>query len=263
MIKVSDIVSKLDSEYESSIITYYWEDARGFFPGPWDCIEFKWNVKTGKLYADTSTYPNQFGACHESRFFMTAEEFHKIAMCHSFPDSVTDMKTQTDWDAVRLTPEVTEHIQQIEQKNKEKDHLFREQRSVKIPEKYLNKEPNQDIRFVSIVLGQAHSGSEVTVQKTEDNLFLCKYWSTNIYSNSVRKLNKAESGYLEDQILAAVKKEDELWNPNFDSGIMTVEIQKGAKALVSCRNKQPLKKYIDLMNTICALNEYGSTFVPE
>ena len=64
-----------------------WQDAASCFPERgfgWDLAEFNLDLQTGKLLANVSTYPNQFGASYEDVISLSASEFNRIAKQYIF-----------------------------------------------------------------------------------------------------------------------------------------------------------------------------------
>ena len=77
-----------------------WQEAAKCFPKSgfqWDGAWFKLDLQTGKLLAEVSTYPNQFGACYSDSFSLSASEFNSIAKQFNMSKELQAFASEEDW----------------------------------------------------------------------------------------------------------------------------------------------------------------------
>ena len=82
------------------LFSLLWQDAASCFPKRgfgWDFAEFKLDLQTGKLLANVSTYPNQFGASYEDVISLSASEFNRIAKQYNMSPELQAFKSDEDW----------------------------------------------------------------------------------------------------------------------------------------------------------------------
>ena len=74
------------------------EHVRKIFPEgqPWFCYDIFINLETGELNVHLSTYPNQFGACREGTYPLTASDLYQITKDRN-RSCLKFFKTEEDW----------------------------------------------------------------------------------------------------------------------------------------------------------------------
>ena len=266
--KIINSIEKIPtSTYELSSLL--WADAAMCFPTTcswnWDCACFKLDLQTMKLYADVSTYPNQFGACREDRYSLSAYEFHEKAKAFNMSNDLQCMETEEDWQELfdeNLNSAIA-NAQKIlnEQKEKQKQ-AAQNSNTIVIPHKFVSVKPTMAFDKVLIDLQQRYGSSSVMLTK-ESEKYVLKYCYSATYSydrkNAQRELSPLESAWVEHQIEKCIKNPDKTtWQSMVGGDSMTVEIHKNNEPYVKLRSNPPLNKYTNLRDQLRSLAEYES-----
>lgn len=246
-----------------------WGDAAKCFPTnysfSWDGAWFKLDLITRKLYADVSTYPNQFGACREDRYNLTASEFHQKAIAFNMLEELQYMETDADWESLfdeNLKSAITK-AQKILEKQKEKQKQAQQiSNAVVIPDEFSMIKPTMAFDEILIELRQRYGTSSVWLTK-ESEKYVLKYWYSATYSsvskNSQRELSPSESAWVEQQVNDCIMNQDKTtWQSMPGGDMMTVKIRTENKPQLEFRNEVPLNKYYELQHLLQKLANYGS-----
>lgn len=246
-----------------------WDDASNCFPTnysfKWEGAWFKLDLQTRKIYADVATYPNQFGACREDRYSLSASELHNKAIEFNMSEELRCMETDADWqelfDENLQTAIANAEKALIEQQEKQKQ----EQRilnAVVIPDEYAMIKPTMEFDEVLIELRQRYGTSSVWLTKESEKYVLMYCYSATYSSDSKdsqRKLSPLESTWVEQQVNNCITNQDETtWQSMVGGDMMTVRICAQNKPQIEFRNEVPQKKYYELQHLLQKLANYGS-----
>ena len=228
-------------------------------PSFMDGAAFYLNLNTRKLSVTFSSYPNQFGACYESKFDITYADF--CSYKYQFKEGyLRYMQTEHDWNEL-FDKELLEQIsneQEIAKKHKEEQVNTMK---VSIPERFFTTKPKMDFSEITIKIYRMYGHEAVTVLK-ENGLYRITYETASKLSTDANKysrtLSVSEAVWLEEQLATCINNPDEaVWKSVVGGERMSVKIYK-KKALTKIEGMPPLVKYHDLLNALEHLAEYGS-----
>lgn len=246
-----------------------WKDAadcfstnRGF---SWDGVWFKLDLITRKLFADASTYPNQYGAYREERYSLTAFEFHQKALAFSMSAELRLMETDADWQELfddELQAAIEEAQTALEKQQEARKQAEQTANAVVIPHEFAKMKPTMEFEEIELELSQRYGESRVCLSKTAQK-YMVEYQYSARYTaqsnRSQRKLSSSEAAWLERQVWDCVHNPDEsTWQSLPGGDRMSVRICTQDKAIVQIRDGMPLKKYIELKHVFEKLSNYGS-----
>lgn len=260
---------------------YLFGDAEKCFPdGPfrWDLADFYIDLKSGKLFAEVSTYPNQFGACREDSYGLTATEFHKKAIENNMSDMLKRFETDEDWQKLfdkDLNDAISNATAKIQKEKKEKQEKKRKENAIEISNEIASQCPTMEIKEINIILSQAYAISSLTVEN-KNGKYQAEYSSVSTISHSnnsshsnishpnkrsySKELSVTESVWLEGQIESVLKnKDNSTWHSLPGGDKMNIVIKGSAGDIVNLHSTEPIKKFSDLMHEISKLIQYGST----
>ena len=95
---ITEITKNPSDKYQ--LASLLWQDASRCFPNSrfqWDGAWFNLDLKTGKLFVDVSTYPNQFGVSYEDSFSLSATEFNRISKQFNMSNDLQIFNSDEDW----------------------------------------------------------------------------------------------------------------------------------------------------------------------
>ena len=246
-----------------------WSEAAKCFPTTysfsWDGAWFKLDLITRKLYADVSTYPNQFGATRDERYNLTAAEFHKKAIEFNMTEELRCMETDADWQELfdKDLQAAIENVQKILKVQQEKqEQAQRISNAIVIPDKFSVISPTMELEEILLELRQKYGSSSIWLIK-ESEKYVLKYWYSATYSSdskkSERELSLMESAWVEQQVNDCIMNQDKTtWQSMPGGDMMTVKIRTENKPQIEFRNEVPLKKYYELQLLLEKLANYGS-----
>ena len=254
--------------------TLLYEKANECFPGGpnngWDFACFIFDLEDKKLYANVSKYPNAFGAAPESRIYLSAEDFAKIADEFDFSDDLKYMKNQEDWESV-INTDVEKAINVWKKKKEEKTRIEKEKmrmsHGIVIPDSFAEMTPKMNYGKVSILLLQRHGSSRLELLLA-DGKYHIEYkdyaMNSNVPSlNYNETLSQAEASWAEEQVTNKINNKDsKVWSSNFGNDSMEITIIKNGETVVK-QSGAALVKYYNLMEDLRALAMYGSLFESE
>ena len=217
------------------------------------------------MYADVSTYPNQFGATRDERYNLTAAEFHKKAIEFNMSEELRCMETDADWQELfdKDLQAAIENAQKILKVQQEKqEQAQRISNAIVIPDKFSAISPTMELEEILLELHQKYGSSSIWLIK-ESEKYVLKYWYSATYSSdskkSERELSLMESAWVEQQVDDCLKNQDETtWQSLPGGDIMSVRIRIQNKSNIEIRNTTPLNKYYELKHLLQKLSNYGS-----
>ena len=269
---IESVRKTLSTTYE--LASLLWDDAAKCFPNNgsfnWDCAWFKLDLINKKLYADLSTYPNQFGACRELRYNLTASEFHQKAIEHNMSKELQCMVTEVDWDALfdeELTATIDDVLRELDERRRKQEEEQRILKAIVIPDHYINIKPDMELDDIVLELHQRYGSTSVWLTK-ESEKYVLIYIYKSVYSfvtdDAQRELSQAEALWVEQQIGECINNDDKTtWHSLPGGDKMTVKIRKRNELCVEIDNEVPLKKYFDLQHKLQMLTVFGSFFETE
>lgn len=254
------------------LLKLLWGDAAKCFtdaPFAWDCAEFYLNLESGRLFAETSTYPNQFGACREHTYFLTPEEFHQKVAEHGMGELLLNFESREDWDKLfddELKDAVSAAAAKIREKEAEREEEKRRENSIKIPDELLNTSPAMNLSTIKLKLSQLYAANDITVTIKNGKYFIEYYHNSHLSSNAdhySRELSTVESVWLEKTVESTLSDKDmSTWHSLPGGDTMDISI------IGDCTEKnvyktsvEPITKYSYLMNNLKNLAQYGSIIV--
>lgn len=245
-----------------------WQDAANCFPRSgfqWDGAWFELDLKTGKLSAKVSTYPNQFGASYEDSFSLSAAEFNRIAKQFNMSKELQTFKSDEDWaklfdDSLRAAISSACSTLQKQDEDYKKEEI--KKYAVKIPANYANHSPNMGLSEVTIDISQRYSSRSIKVSN-KNGKYQVVYVRNSHMSPSCdvhpRTLSTAEAVWLEQQVANTIKNPDNsTWQSLPGGDTMNIEIKRNKGNDISLRGVKPIRKYSDLQNELEYLAQYGS-----
>ena len=260
------VPGKISSEIRLTVLSEP-EAARCFPQGfPWFIAEFMVQLPEMELFADASTYPNQFGAVRSHRFFLSPGRFHEIAKQFSFPPDLQYMETEEDWKAV-MNDELAEALAAAKKAKKEAQEKQaqkkRDQYALVIPTVYEERAPEMLFDEVVLELEQEYGATKTKLiqqdgayQATKRKIY---YHSTSTHPDRSRTLKPMEAVWIEEKITEAIHDpSEEVWTSLAGLDVMTVKVMGKGKTCVEIVRQKPLQKYYDLLNQIELLAEYES-----
>lgn len=249
-----------------------WDAAAKRFPNgvvKWDCACFRLELKTGELFAELSTYPNQFGAYREERMILTAPELYTIVKEHHLRQELLFFESETDWAMLfddELKATVSELCSTLEKQKEELEDKERSEHAILIPKKYAKRSPSMRITNVYLELEQFHSTSRIRLTK-ENGRYHIDYscLTNNGFANPLgriefsREITPPEAVWLEKRIDDAIKNRDKTtWESIAGGDKMNVIIRFSLRLGVKLYLVKPVRKYSDLLNDLADLAQYGS-----
>lgn len=243
-----------------------WQDAASGFPESgfhWDGAWFKLDLATKQLWADVSTYPDQFGACRESAVSISAPWFNQIAKQYQFWWVYQALETEEDWDQV-YDEALKTAIAATEEKIKARDQKELQQHALQIR---ADQSPDMNLLELTLVLSQRYATRKVRLTN-ENGQYHLQYnripSMSSGYQFESSVLQPHECSWLEMQVEYAVNNPDHSsWQSLPGGDYMDISIRyKDGKAVVM-EHTAPLQKYSDLLNTLGDLARYGSKPVKE
>lgn len=245
-----------------------WQDAANCFPKSgfqWDGAWFKLDLQTGKLSADVGTYPNQFGACYEDSFPLSAAEFNRIAKQFNMSKELQVFKSDEDWAKLfddSLKAIISSACATLQKKEEDRKSEEIKKHAVKIPAKYAKQTPDMCLSEITIEISQRYSSRSIRVSNANGN-YQVVYVRNSHMSPSIdrcpRKLSIAEAVWLEKQVEGTIKNPDEsTWQSLPGGDTMNIVIKRNKGNDISLRGVKPIRKYSDLQNELEYLAQYGS-----
>lgn len=262
---LQSIVNAREPKLKFELADLLYQDAASCFPKlgfQWDGAWFILDLETGRITAEVSTYPNQFGAYRQSSFPLSASGFNEIAKRYNMPWDLQLFESDEDWarlfdDDLKAAVATTRAVlqKQAEKRKNEEKQWY----AVKI---HTNILPNMSISEVTLVLSQRYSIRKVNVTK-ENGTYHIVYDKISMMSSDherhFRALEPSECGWLELKVNNAIHDPDNsTWQslPGGDSMEIVIKQNNGENIVLS--HTQPLKKYSDMMNDLEKLAQYGS-----
>lgn len=266
---IAEITNNPAVEYQLSSLL--WEAAASCFPERgfgWDFAEFNLDLQTGKLLANVSTYPNQFGASYEDVISLSACEFNRIAKQYNMSPELQAFKSDEDWNQLfddNLKSAVSSACA-IQQKQKEERKAAEtKQYSVKIPASYTNRSPDMGLSELTIEISQRYASRSIQVTNKNGKYQVVYVRVSHTSPNSERHsrvLSVAEAVWLEKQIENTIMNPDvSTWQSLVGGDTMNIEIKGNNDTDISLRGVKPIRKYSDLQGEIARLAEYGYSIV--
>lgn len=238
-----------------------WQDAASCFPNKgfqWDSARFTLNLETGKIVAEVSTYPNQFGACRQDSFPLSAARFNEIAKKYHMSWELQLLATEEDWAKVfddDLKAAVAENRAKLQKAEETRKNEEKQKNAVKIQ---TNTSPDMSISEVTLVLSQQYGKSTVKVTK-ENETYHIVYRASSKNESYSRVLEPAEGGWLEQMVQKAMNNpDDSTWQSLPGGDTMKIVIKRNNGENIELNGIKPLKKYYDLMGQLEKLVQYGS-----
>lgn len=266
---IAQITKNLAVKYQ--LASLLWQDAANCFPKSgfqWDGAWFKLDLQTGKLSVDVGTYPNQFGACYEDSFPLSATEFNRIAKQFNMSKELQAFRSDEDWaklfdDSLKSVVSsacATLHKQDEDRKSKEI-----KENAVKILAEYAKQTPDMCLSEITIEIRQRYSSRSIKVSNENGNYQIVYVRNSHMSPSSdryPRALSAVEAVWLEKQVESTIKNPDEsTWQSLPGGDTMNIVIKRNKGNDVSLRGVKPIRKYSDLQNELEHLAQYGSSFV--
>ncbi|MBQ8398526.1 MAG: hypothetical protein IJX08_01020 [Clostridia bacterium] len=263
---IAEITKNPSDHYQ--LASLLWTDAAECFPQDyfqWDGAWFNLDLRTGKLFAKVSTYPNQFGASYEDTIFLSVAEFARIAKKYNMAKELQDFKTEEDW-AKLIDDSLKRAIShaRVELQKQEEERQKREQQwyAVKIPKDFAQRKPSMDITEVVLEISQRYASRsvKVTVEKeTYHILYVNNSHLSSCVDRYERTLTPAQAAWLERQIQNTIKNPDNsTWQSLPGGDTMSIAIRQRKGKSVELHGGLPIRKYSDLMSELENLAQYGS-----
>lgn len=263
---VAKITKQPATRYQ--LASLLWQDAANCFPKSgfqWDGAWFEIDLNTGKLSVKVSTYPNQFGACYEDSFPISAAEFNRIAKQFHMDNELQAFKTDEDWAQLfddSLKAVISSSCAILQKKEADSKTKEIERYAIKVPEKYAKQTPEMCISEITIEIRQRYSSRSITVSNANGN-YQVVYVRNSHMSPSVdrypRTLSIAEAVWLEKQVEGTIKNPDaSTWQSLPGGDTMNIVIKRNKGNDISLRGVKPIRKYSDLQNELEYLAQYGS-----
>lgn len=245
-----------------------WQDAANCFPKSgfqWDGAWFEIDLKTGKLSARVSTYPNQFGANYEDSFSLSAREFNRITKQFNMSKELQVFKSEEDWAKLfddNLKAVISSACAILQKKEDERKAEEIKKYAVKIPANYANNSPNMVLSEITLEISQRYAARSIKVIN-ENGKYQLVYVRSSLTSSSYnrypKELSAAESIWLEKQVEVVLNDPDEYtWQSLPGGDTMNIVIKKNKGKDVCLRGVKPIRKYSDLQNELENLAQYGS-----
>ena len=268
---IAEITNNPAVEYQLSSLL--WEAAASCFPKggfQWDGAWFKLDLKTGKLLANVSTYPNQFGACYEDLISLSASEFNRIAKQYNMSPELQAFESDEDWDKLfddNLKSAVSSACAILQKQQEERKAAETKRYSVKIPAKYTNRSPNMGLSEITIEISQRYSSRSIQVTN-KNGKYQVVYVRISHTSPSVdrypRVLSITEAVWLEKQVENTIKNpDDSTWQSLAGGDTMNIVIKRNNGTDVSLRGVKPIRKYSNLQDELENLAQYGYSIVED
>ncbi len=247
------------------------KDAEKCFPnGPysWDGAWFYINLRTGKLWAEASTYPNQFGAYEDQFYSLSASEFNRIAKQFHMRKELQAFRSDEDWAKLfddSLKSAVSSACAVIEKRDEEREKEKIKKNAVKIPTEYAKQTPDMCLSEITITTDQRFASRSIKVSNDSGN-YQIVYERFGYMPQQIEKyprvLSAAEAVWLEKQVRDTIKNpDDSTWQSLPGGDTMDIVIMRNKDSNVSLREVKPLSKYSKLQNELEKLAQYGSTLV--
>lgn len=256
--RIIDTISKTPATtYELSSLL--WNDAALCFPTNysfnWDGAWFKLNLLTKELYADVSTYPNQFGGSREDKYHLTADEFHQKALEFHMANELQCMKTEADWHTLfdaDLNAAIAKAQSTLKEQQEKQKQAQRISHGIVIPDAFAEITPTMELDMVRLELHQRYGMSSVFLAQREGKYII-------VSSGNKRELSPKECVWVERQVRDCIMNQSqETWQSMAGGDYMSVKISTTSTVLVDLFYKTPLKKYYDLKHLLQTLATYGS-----
>lgn len=260
----ADIIANIEKTpsltYQLSSLLF--ADAARCFPNGygfnWDGAWFKLDLQTGKLYANVSTYPNHFGASREDVYYLTAAEFYQKATEFNMSQKLQYMVTDEDWNELfddQLQSAVARAAKELKVKQDKQAEEHRILYGTVIPDAFADKKPTMELDQISMELMQRFGDSRLSLDKKGD-----KYVLVSTYGGvSKRELSSMEAAWVEKQVNDCIRDNDRrTWQSMAGGDHMNVKICAAGKVVCERRWGTPIKKYVDLKNSLEKLAKYGS-----
>lgn len=260
---ISSITNTPAEKYE--LASLLWGDAaRCFSTGSqwnWDGAFFKIDLSTGKLFAEVSTYPNQFGASREATYKLTALEFHEKAKEFHMSDELQCMATEEDWEELfdDELKEAVSNAKEILRKQREEEQM---QNAVVIPSSFDGREPTMEFNEIELCLHQRYATNRVVLSQNA-NKYTIRYVYESRLSSDIhrhdRVLSNKEAIWLEQQVNACMESLDDTTRESMVGGDwLDVCIRRNGKICVEITGEKPLNKYKELSSLMEKLARFGS-----
>ena len=248
-----------------------WEAAASCFPKSgfqWDGAWFELDLKSGKLYARVSTYPNQFGASREDTFSLSAAEFNRIAEQFNMGKELQAFKSDEDWAKLfdnRLKAVVSSTCATLQKKEEYRKSEEIKKHAVKIPAKYAKKTPDMCLSEITIEISQRYSSRSIEVSNANGNYQVVYVRNSHMSLSDdrhTRTLSVAEAVWLEKRVESTIKNSDETtWQSLPGGDTMNIVIKRNKGNDITLRGVKPIRKYSDLQNELENMAQYGSLSV--
>ena len=263
---IAEITKRPAVKYQ--LASLLWQDAAKCFPKSgfqWDGAWFKLDLQTGKLSADVGTYPNQFGACYEDSFPLSATEFNRIAKQFNMSKELQTFRSDEDWAKLfddSLKSVVSAACATLHKQDEDRKSEEIKKNAVKIPAGYSKQTPAMCLSEITIEISQRYSSRSIKVSNDNGN-YQIVYVRNSHMSPSIdrypRVLSAAEAVWLEKQVENTIKNPDEsTWQSLPGGDTMNIMIKRNKGNDVSLRGVKPIRKYSDLQNELENLAQYGS-----
>lgn len=236
-----------------------WDDAARCFPTNygfhWDGAWFKLNLLTKELYADVSTYPNQYGASREDKYHLTAEEFHQKTLEFTMAKELQHMETESDWHALfdgDLNAAVARAQSTLKEQQEKQKQALRISHGIVIPDEFAAITPTMEFDTIRIELHQRYGMSSGLLGQIDGKYIV-------VSSGNRRELSPKECAWVERQVKDCIQNpSQETWQSAAGGDYMSVKISTTDAILVDLFYKTPFKKYYDLKHLLQTLATYGS-----
>ena len=251
--------------YEVPLCSWLWGEAAARFPGGphsgWEYAGIELDVKSHKLRVDLSRYPNQFGASEQDYESLSPEQFHAKAKDWGVPEQYWDMCTQADWDAL-YDERLNEAVAELDRIKAKEAEAVRLRHCVVIPEAMYAARPAMKYTAVTLNLEQRYGITSVDVSQY-DGAYQVRINAISrlgpMSQGKAATLTAAEAVWLEDRVGKALQDGDCSTFSSLPGGdLMTVVIREGSRVLENRQLTAPLNRYVQLLNSLHQLAQYGS-----
>lgn len=265
---IEEITKNPSDKYQ--LASLLWQEAANCFPKggsfQWDGAWFHLDLNTGKLKVNVSTYPNQFGACYEDNFSLSASEFHRIAKQFNMDKELQAFQSDDDWQLLlndTFKAAVSSANSTLKKKEEERKAEEIKQNAIKIPANYAGQSPKMNLTEVLIEIYQRYSDRSVKVLITSNKYSITYVMNSHMSSDIKRysrELTSAEAVWLEKQVENTINNRDNsTWQSLPGGDTMNVIIKRDKGADISHSRTLPIRKFSDLQNELEKLAQYGST----
>lgn len=249
-----------------------WDDAKactgsmtGMYPSAaqWvDGIWFRLDLKTRKLYAKMSSYPNAFGASREDSCSVSAEEFHRLALEYQLNADLLPLQTSEDWAAL-FDDDLNNAIAAADTELSRREEAHRKKNAVQIPAIFADRTPNMDIAEITYTLTQLYTITRIHLVN-KGRCYHVHFESLSPLSGAHKEqrfnLTCADGAWIEAQVEAALNNPDtSTWQSLAGGDRMKLVIRRKHGKSGAQHSGTPITKYTDLMDIIVKMAQYNYT----